>query len=57
MTGQIAGFYELTSSPVPDKFHAEDLDFPVRLGLLSGIGLGRVEELSIVPRCECPKGF
>lgn len=57
MTTQIADFYALTSSPVPEKFHEADLDCEIRLGWLSGIGLGRIENLRTLPRRERPNGL
>lgn len=56
MTRPIAGLYELTSGPMPEKPRAEDWDFPIRMGSLSGAGLGGIEDLGILPRRESPNG-
>jgi len=56
MTAQIAGLYALTSGPGPEKVFGARTDYAIRLGWLSGIGLGRVEEFRALRQRECPTG-
>ena len=57
MTTQIADFYALTSSSMPEKLHGADLDCAIRPGWLFGIGWGRIKEFRTLLQRERPNGF
>jgi hypothetical protein len=57
MTAQIADFHALTSIPGPKEFHGAHSDCAIRLGWLSGIGLGGIEEFRTLPRWERSDGI